>query len=101
MTTPEFAAVFGNALPGFFPLNKQAPALDNAHAAEFLALNEGRGTDVRWAWQGLLSGDPNGYNLMQDNTIAVINGTMDATQAADSLQEGLAKWYEPAKTCKG
>lgn len=100
MTTPDFAKAFGNALPGFFPLNKQAPTLDDAHASEFLALNNGRGTDVRWAWQGLLSGDPNGYNLMQDNTIAVINGTMTPKQAADGLQDGLAKWFKPAQTCK-
>jgi raffinose/stachyose/melibiose transport system substrate-binding protein len=99
MTTPEFAALFGNALPGFFPLNLQAPTLDNAHADAFLKLNEGRGQDVRWAWEGLLAGSPDGYTLMQDNAIAVLNGEETAQEAADALQAGLAEWFEPAQTC--
>jgi raffinose/stachyose/melibiose transport system substrate-binding protein len=36
---------------------------------------------------------------MQDNAIAVLNGEETPQQAADALQEGLAQWYEPAKTC--
>jgi raffinose/stachyose/melibiose transport system substrate-binding protein len=99
MTTPEFAAMLGNQLPGFFPLNQTAPALDNDHADAFLKLNEGRGLDVRWAWEGLLDGEPNGYTLMQDNAIAVLNGDMTAQEAADNLQNGLVEWFEPAQTC--
>jgi len=95
MTTAEFANLFANLLPGFFPLNQQAPELENPHAAAFIALNEGRGLDVRWAWEGLLAGDPDGYTLMQNNSIAVLNGTMTPQEAADSLQEGLAEWFEP------
>ncbi len=101
MTTPEFAALLGNQLPGFFPLHTEAPTLENEHADAFLALNEGRGTDVRWAWEGLLDGEPNGYDLMQNNAIAVLNGDMTPQEAADSLQEGLAQWFEPAQTCGG
>ncbi len=96
---PEFAALLGNLLPGFFPLSNEVPELTDPHAAEFLALNEGRGTDVRWAWEGLLDGDPSGYNLMQDNSIAILNGEMTPQEAADSLQEGLAQWFAPAQSC--
>lgn len=99
MSTPEFAAMVGNELPGFFPISNVAPELDNAHAAEFLALNEGRGTDVRWAWEGLLDGTPDGYTLMQDHAIAVLNGTETPQEAADALQAGLAEWFEPAQNC--
>lgn len=99
MTTPEFATLFANLLPGFFPLNQQAPVLENPHAAAFIGLNEGRGLDVRWAWEGLLAGSPDGYTLMQDNAIAVLNGTMTPQEAADGLQEGLAQWFEPAQNC--
>jgi raffinose/stachyose/melibiose transport system substrate-binding protein len=98
MTTPEAAGMLNNLLPGFFSINKNAPAPSNPPAAEFFALNEGRETDVRWAWE-LLGGSPDGYTLMQDNAIAVLNGEETPQQAADALQEGLAQWYEPAKAC--
>ena len=99
MTTSEFATLFGNQLPGFFPLHLDAPTLENVHADAFLKLNEGRGLDVRWAWEKLLDAEPNGYTLMQDNAIAVLAGEISAQEAADNLQNGLAEWYEPAQTC--
>jgi raffinose/stachyose/melibiose transport system substrate-binding protein len=100
MATEEFAQELANQLPGFFPIHTKAPAVENAHAAEFLALNEGAGLDVRWAWDKLLDGTPDGYTLMQDNAIAVLAGEKSAQEAADALQEGLAQWFEPAKTCQ-
>lgn len=99
MTTPEFAVLMGNNLPGFFPLINQTVELENAHANAFLALNEGRGLDVRWAWEKLLDGAPDGYTLMQNGALAVIAGTQTPQEAADALQAGLAEWFEPAQTC--
>ena len=61
---------------------------------------KGAGLDIRWAWEKLLDGQPDGYTLMQDNAIAVLNGDMTPQEAADALQEGLATWYEPAKNCQ-
>ncbi|MCL4256804.1 MAG: carbohydrate ABC transporter substrate-binding protein, partial [Anaerolineae bacterium] len=72
---------------------------DNPHADAFLKLNEGRGQDVRWAWDGLLDGEPNGYDLMQNNAISVLNGEISAQEAADNLQNGLAEWLPAAQTC--
>lgn len=100
MSGPTFAKLLANSLPGMFPIHLTAPEVDNVYAAEFLALNQGRGTDVRWAWDGLLDGTPDGYTLMQDGTIAVIKGTKTAQEAADDLQNGLAQWLEAAKNCK-
>ena len=100
MTTPEFAKLLANELPGFFPITNNPPAPDNPHAAEFLALNEGAGLDIRLAWEKLLDGQPDGYSLMQDNAIAVLNGTITAQEAADALQAGLAQWYAPAQNCQ-
>jgi raffinose/stachyose/melibiose transport system substrate-binding protein len=100
MATPEFAEFLGNELPGFFPIRNDPPQLANEHANAFLALNEGRGQDVRWAWPVLLDGAPDGYTLMQTAAIAVINGDMTPQEAADSLQEGLAEWFEPAQGCQ-
>ena len=101
LASDEAAALFANSLPGFFPMHENAPTIDNAHANAFLALNEGRGLDVRLAWPKLLGGNPSGYNLIQDGSIAVANGTMSPQEAADALQTGLAEWFEPAQNCEG
>ncbi len=95
-----FPKMLADELPGFFPIHLQAPEVSDPIAAEFLALNQGAaGTDVRWAWDGLLDGTPDGYTLMQDGAIAVINGTMTPQEAADALQNGLAEWLPGAQNC--
>lgn len=99
MTTSAFAASLGNEMPGLFPMHRDAPMLANAHANAFLALNQGRGTDIRFAWEELREGTPSGYTLMQEGTLAVIQGTQTPQEAADALQAGLAEWFEPAKVC--
>ena len=72
MTTSDFAQQLANQLPGFFPISNNPPAPDNAHAAEFLKLNEGRSQDIRFTWEKLLDGQPDGYTLFQENAIAVL-----------------------------
>lgn len=99
MSTQEFAAQLANELPGFFPIHEDAPKLENEHANTFLGFNKNCGTDVRWAWPVLLDGSPDGYSLMQNGALSVINDEMTPQEAADALQEGLAEWYEPAQTC--
>lgn len=99
MTTREFAGLLGNELPGFFPMHTNVPELENEHANTFLALNLGRDTDVRFAWEKLREGSPDGYTLMRDGAVAVIHGEQTPQQAADALQAGLAQWFEPAQNC--
>lgn len=99
MCTPELAELLGNELPGFFPMHREAPVLANEHANAFLALNRGRGTDVRFAWEKLREGSPDGYTLMRDGAVAVAGGSQTPRQAADALQAGLAQWFEPAGRC--
>lgn len=100
LTTSEPAELLGNELPGFFPIHQTVPTLENTHAHAFLTLNEGRGTDVRWAWPVLRDGLPDGYSLMQSGAVAVIQGEMTPQEAADALQSGLAQWFAPAQNCK-
>lgn len=99
MTTPEFGRLLGNEMPGFFPMHQDAPTLLNDHANTFLALNRGRDTDIRFAWEKLWDGSPDGYTLMQDGALAVLAGEQTPQEAADALQAGLAQWFEPAKNC--
>lgn len=100
MTTPEFAKLMADQLPGFFPMSNNPPAVADPYAQAFLDFNKGHGTDVRWAWPVLLEKQPDGYTLMQDGAIAVIGGSKTPQQAADDLQNGLAQWLPAAKNCK-
>ena len=99
LTTPKAAELFSNELPGFFPMHKTVPEIRNQHANTFLRLNEGRGTDMRWAYPKLQDGLPDGYSLMQDGAVKVLKGEINPQQAADGLQNGLAQWFEPARIC--
>jgi len=94
----EGAQALAKYLPtGFFPMSENSVVIENKHANEFLSLNNGRGTDVRWAWPELLAGEPSGYTLMQNGSIGVITGTMTPVEAANYFKNGLAEWYDPAK----
>ena len=99
LASDKLPPLLAKELPGFFPVQSKAPVIENKHANDFLALNEGRGLDVRWAWPVLLDGDPDGYTLMQNGAVGIINGTTTPQEAADALQEGLAQWFEPAQNC--
>ncbi len=99
MTTSDCAEALANELPGFFPMQRETPTITNEHAQAFLALNEGKGTDARFAWEKLREGSPDGYALMQDGALAVLEGEQTPQEAADALQAGLAEWFEPAQTC--
>lgn len=100
MTSPEFGALLGNELPGFFPMHNQPIVLQEEHASKFLALNQDRGQDVRFAWEKLMEGSPDAYSLIMEQGVAILNGKQSASAAADALQGGLAQWYEPAQRCK-
>jgi raffinose/stachyose/melibiose transport system substrate-binding protein len=99
MTTQACAAALANELPGFFPMQRETPPIENEHARAFLSLNQGRGTDARLAWEKLREGTPDGYVLMQEGAVDVIQGQATAEEAAQALQEGLSEWYGPAQTC--
>ena len=99
LAKPETGELLSNELPGFFPMHKKAPAIRNKHANAFIALNEGRETDVRWAFPKLMDSSPNGKALMQKNTAAVIMGQKTPQEAATALQDGLGQWFKPAQKC--
>jgi branched-chain amino acid transport system substrate-binding protein len=98
LAKPETGKLFNQKIPGFFPMHKKVSS-ENKHAQDFLAISEGVGTDVRWAFPKLMDSIPNGKDLMQKNTEAVIKGEKTPQEAADALQDGLSQWFEPAQIC--
>jgi raffinose/stachyose/melibiose transport system substrate-binding protein len=97
--TGEFAKLLGDEMPGFFPVHKDVPALNNEHANAFLQLNNTYGTDIRFSWEELGDGTPTAYSLILQGTRGILNGTQTPQEAADQLQSGLAEWYTPAQSC--
>lgn len=96
LSGPAGAKAIGDNLTGFFPMSKNKITLADKYANAFLALNDGKTTDVRFTWPVLMSGQPSAYELIQNGSIAVATGKKTPKQAADDLAAGLAKWYKPA-----
>ncbi len=97
LTTPEFATLYANALPGFFPLSSTPVAIKDDLAATFVSWRKDCKSTIRNSYQILSRGTPNLENELWNVSAQVINGTMTPEAAGKRLQEGLDKWYHPAK----
>ena len=82
LCTEEGATAASQNLPvGYFPMIDFPITLEDPHANEFLALNEGRVTDARFVWPKLMDL----YTPMNQAVIKAIKGEMTPQQAADSV----------------
>ncbi|MCA9903615.1 MAG: carbohydrate ABC transporter substrate-binding protein [Anaerolineae bacterium] len=95
MTTPEFATLYSNALPGFFSLSNAQIELDDPIAAEFVGWRNECASTIRSSYQILSRGEPNNENDLWAASAAVLNLSMTPQEAADMVQNGLEQWYEP------
>lgn len=95
--SPEFATLYGNALPGFFPLQKEPVAIENPLAQEFLSWRGKCESTIRSTYQILSRGTPNLENETWTASANVIRGSETPEEAAARLQQGLESWYKPAQ----
>ncbi len=95
MTTKEFATLFANALPGFFPLSDHKLVLNDPLAQTFLNWRQMCKSTIRNSYQILSRGTPNLENEIWNVSAQVINGTLSPRAGAEKLQQGLAAWYPP------
>lgn len=95
LTTPEFAELYANELPGFFSLSNHEVELEDPLAQEFVSWRQECESTIRNSYQILSRGEPNLENQLWDVSARVINGTMEPQEAAATAQEGLESWYEP------
>jgi len=91
----EFASLYANALPGFFPLSNDPVKLEDPLAQEFISWRGKCKSTIRSTYQILSRGEPNLENETWNASANVIKGTETAADAAKRLQEGLASWYKP------
>ena len=93
--SPEFASIFGNALPGFFPLSKEPVELSDPLAKEIVGWRGECESTIRSTYQILSRGTPNLENETWGASVAAIKGTSTPAELGAELQDGLASWYEP------
>ena len=91
----EFATIFANALPGFFPLSDAPVTLEDPLAQEFISWRGECESSIRSTYQILSRGTPNLENDTWNASVAVIKGEESPEDAGKRLQEGLASWYAP------
>jgi raffinose/stachyose/melibiose transport system substrate-binding protein len=97
LTTPEFAEIYANALPGFFPLSNAAVTIKDPLAATMVGWRKECKSTIRNSYQILSRGTPNLENELWNVSAQVINGALSPEAAGKQLQDGLDKWYKPAK----
>ena len=95
VASPEFAEIFANALPGFFPLSSTPVEISDPLAAEFVGWREECESTIRSTYQILSRGTPNLENDTWGASVAAIKGTATPEDLGKQLQDGLASWYAP------
>lgn len=95
VASPEFATIFGNALPGFFPLSKTPVELEDPLAKEFVSWRGECESTIRSTYQILSRGTPNLENETWGASVAAIKGAETPEALGAKLQDGLASWYAP------
>ena len=91
----EFATIFANALPGFFPLSSAPVTLEDPLAQEIISWRGECESTIRSTYQVLSRGTPNLENDTWNASVAVIKGEESPEDAGKRLQDGLASWYKP------
>jgi raffinose/stachyose/melibiose transport system substrate-binding protein len=97
LTSSEFATIYANALPGFFSLSKTQVKIDDDVAATMVGWRQSCKSTIRNSYQILSRGTPNLENELWNVSAQVVNAKLTPEAAAKQLQDGLDKWYKPAK----
>lgn len=96
VTSPEFASIYANALPGFFSLQDTPVELTDPVAQQFVSWRDDCESTIRNSYQILSRGEPNLEDELWATSAAVLNGDLSPEAAAERLQQGLDAWYTPA-----
>ena len=97
VASPEFATIYANEAPGFFPLIDADIELNDPLAKEFVAWRGECEPTIRSTYQILSRGTPNLENETWAESANVINKVDSPEQAGEKLQEGLDSWYKPGE----
>jgi raffinose/stachyose/melibiose transport system substrate-binding protein len=93
--TAEFAAIYANALPGFFSLSDHDVTLDDPLAQEMVDWRKSCNSSIRPYAQILGRGVPNLHTEYWVASANVIRGSMTPAEAGQHMQDALDSWYTP------
>lgn len=98
LASDNFAQLYANALPGFFPLANVKYTLKDPVAQQFVSWRTQCAKSFRSSYQVLSrNANPNNENDLWNASSQVLNGTLTPQAAADLVQKNLASWYAPQK----
>lgn len=100
LTTSEFAKIYADAIPGFFPLNKTPVSLKDPLAQEWLDLRKGATPTLPIGLDAMSEGNPNWSSTTYNIINQLMTTNMTAAQAAQKLQGSVETWYPPQKKNK-
>lgn len=95
LSSDDFANLFANAVPGFFPLSSAEVTLEDPLAQEFIGWRNTCESTIRPFHQIVSRGTPNLSNESWTASANVMRGTWTPEQAGEALQSGLSSWYAP------
>ena len=95
LTSAEFAEIFANEVPGFFPLHTHSINVNDPVAQEFISWKDTCDTTIRNSSHIVGRGEPNLDGVIYEVVSGVINGTMTPEEGAAKAEASLANWYEP------
>jgi raffinose/stachyose/melibiose transport system substrate-binding protein len=93
----EGAQAVSNFVPGFFPSNPDVQDVSDPIAKQWLTYvgNNGENLSQWWPFEGIGAKQPDASTLSQEAIVQMFAEKMTPKQAAQHIQDGLAKWYEP------
>lgn len=101
LTTPQFAELYTNSLPGFFSLSNHFFEATNPAAREMMEWRDQCDSTIRVATQILSRGTPKLGDELAEVSQQVLLGTVAPKAAADRLEQGLKGWYAPHQGNQG
>jgi raffinose/stachyose/melibiose transport system substrate-binding protein len=94
VASTDFETLYGNAIPGFFPVINASITLKDPLAQQILDTRKTCQGSLRLSYQFLSRGQPNLENDLWTESTAVINQTTSATAAMQLIQQHLDSWYK-------
>jgi len=97
LTTEEFASLYGNALPGFFPLHNYNITITDPVANEFLSWRQTSEGTFRMTYYKLSDQKPDAESDLYVASANILNGVQTPEEAAKWMECRLSSWYQPHK----
>ena len=91
----EFAEIYANAVPGFFPLGDHDIDIEHEVASDILGWRDQCESTARLNFEDLTAGDPDAEAEARRLTVQMWNEDLPPEEVAEGVLEAVQTWYEP------